>query len=171
VILTATGPGGTGADTTLAAVGNILGGWTNAQGAPITTASKGQTVVLEVCTNISDTQAFQATLASDTTIASRTTLTDLAASVAGVVLCQGSNDVVSEFTGGVGNPQSFQVFSLSPSAGTGRQGVMRATYVIKPATAATAFNVTLTFQVWSRFGGAPAPGQLRVAIPNLTISP
>lgn len=170
VILTATGPGGSAVDTTLAAVGNILGGWTNAQGVPIASASVGQTVILEICTNLADTQAFQANLTNDLTIVTRTAMGDLVASSAGTVLCQGSGDVVDQFTGGSGNPQSFQNFSISATAGSGRQGLMRATYTIQPTTA-TVFNVALGLQVWSRFNGVPAPAQLRVAIPDLIISP
>jgi PKD repeat protein len=171
VVLTATGPGGVDADTTLAAVGNILGGWTTQAGIPITAASVGQTVVLEVCTNVATTQAFQARMGHDGAIATRSNAGDLDASTAGVVLCQGPNDVVDQFSGGTANPLDVQTYSISPAAGIGPQGIVRATFLIVGG-AGTTFDVAFPLlQVWSKFGGAPAPAQIQSAIPGLAISP
>jgi PKD repeat protein len=176
-VLTVSGPGGTSSDTTSVTIAgalsgaNILGCWTDASGVPIVRATPGQSVILEVCTPVADTEAIQGRIGHDDLLVSRSSMADLDASSARTPVCMGADDRLSQFTGSTSpseNPGQFQTFSLS-GAGSGPQGVVKITYVVAAGASGTLIP-SWFLQLWSTSTSA-APSQILADIPALEIAP
>jgi len=137
---------------------NIFLVWTDGAGNEITSVSAGTTVTLQICTTEDVTQAFQANLSYDVSLASQDNAgTDLNSVTAGVGACanSGGSDVIDQFTGGlIQSPFNFQTFALTASQGSGVVGLAAITF-----TASNPGSLTpgLAVQVWSSFGGVPLP--------------
>jgi hypothetical protein len=142
--------------------------WTNGSGAPITTASAGTSVLLNVCTTISGTQAFQADVDVSGPLSRTGSGSDLhAATALGLCGDPTASDVVTQYTGQAppANPFNFQDFSISATPGTGRVGLARVPF---SAIAPGQVSVSLEVRVWALFSGQP-PSSPKIQIQPLTI--
>ena len=182
VSVTATGSGGkvsapAGATATVLGTDNIAGGWTDAGGTEITQAAPGDTVFLEICTLIENTEAFQGSvLNNDTTAATLVDVVNFDSGASGVAACDvgGGTDVVDQFLKGAFQPgvgQRFQVFSLN-APGTGVQGLVRVEFEIAAGAGGATLDPELILQTgtWAAIG-TNAPNQVTSSIPALTITP
>ncbi len=142
--------------------------WTNAAGVPISAASVGAAVFLEICTSIAATQAFQAVVTVTGPVGRSGNGSDLASSLAaGVCANPTGSDVVNQYTAQAtpANPFNFQDYSVSPSPGVGPVGLARVPFTAQSAGAVT---VGVQVQVWALFTGQ-APTQPLVLAAPLTV--
>lgn len=144
---------------------NVFGVWTDGTAA-ISSASVGDVIELQIC-SIGDTQAFQASLSGFSGQASVGGAVDLDTPVGGVGACASAgSDVVTELTPGqLVDPFNFQSFSLSPTPGTGVQGIATISFTV---TAAGELAPTLSVSTLQGFTlGALTPV---VALPSIQIN-
>jgi hypothetical protein len=128
---------------------NVFGVFVDGSGNAISQAEAGSQVFLQVC-SIETTQAFQADLTNlaGAGIASSTEF-NAVADGAGACASTG-NDVINQFTAGaLTDPHNFQSFSISPTPGTGVQGIALIGLTL-PATAG-AFSPTLNVSTLAEF--------------------
>jgi hypothetical protein len=152
------------------AAANVVGQWVSSTGSPITSATAGSTVFLQVCTTFGNVSAFQSNLSGYPGTLASANVADFNSVTAGVGVCAnaGGTDILDQYTG---NPASggasFNVVNVTIAAapGTGPQGTAQYQFVAVPAGTISPALIVSVLDDFSFLGVPPV-----VSIPSLTVN-
>lgn len=151
-----------------APTGNIVARWVDAAGAPITSASVGDRVQLQICTPLENVSAIQLFVEDFAAVATAVDSDDLDSTASGVhPTCSGTTDILDSFftATGTDDPFNMQIVDLGGTPGVGAQGAF---YVDFDLVAAGTLVDIVSFIEWTTLDGNPPTPVLDVG--SLTVN-